>query len=284
MSVSARKLRRRLTLFLLFCGYVLLMTSCGVADRLILHPSNQPVKIPGVTRGPDVTAPSGNVEIWTARSAGAESSDPQAFVLSFIGNASRAEYESALVAEEWNAHSVEVWSVNYPGYGQSTGPAKLKAIPAAALAAYDRLASHAAGRRIFLSGNSLGTAASLYVAANRPVAGLVLHNPPPLRRLILGHYGWWNLWLAACPIAMDVPSQLESMANARQVRAPAVFVLAGRDQIVPPRYHQMVVDAYAGPAKLVEFRDAGHNDWPEGADAAQVATATNWLWDLSVRK
>lgn len=260
------------------------MSSCGVADRLILHPSNQPVTIPGVVRGPVVMAPSGKVEIWTTRSAAAESSGPQAFVLSFIGNASRAEHESAMVAEEWDAHPVEVWSVNYPGYGQSTGPAKLKAIPAAALAAYDELASHAAGRPIFVSGNSLGTAASLYVAANRPVAGVVLHNPPPLRRLILGHYGWWNLWLAAGPIAMAIPSELESVANAQHVKAPAVFVLAGRDEIVPARYHQMVVDAYAGPKKVVDFPDASHNDWPEGADAADVATATNWLWNLSAKK
>jgi len=32
-------------------------------------------------------------------------------------------------------------------------------------------------------------------------ADLILTNPPPLRQLIMGHYGWWNLWLAAAPQA-----------------------------------------------------------------------------------
>ena len=50
-----------------------------------------------------------------------------------------------------------------------------------------------------------------HVAANRPVAAIVLQNPPPLRQLILGHYGWWNLWLIATPVALGVPSELDSL-------------------------------------------------------------------------
>ncbi len=284
MAISVRKRRRRVVLSLLFCGYIALMTFGGCADRLILYPSTEPVTMPGITHGPDATAPSGKVEIWTARAHGAQASEPQAFVLNFVGNASRGEYESAMVAEEWGDHPVEVWGVNYPGYGQSTGPAKLKSIPPAALAAYDALAVHASGRPIFVSGTSLGTAAALFVAANRSVAGIVLHNPPPLRRLILGRYGWWNLWLAAGPIAMAIPSELDSIANSRHVTAPAVFILAGRDSVVPPRFQQMVVDAYAGPKEIVRLPISDHNDRPEGADADAAALATNWLWDTSIRQ
>jgi hypothetical protein len=40
------------------------------------------------------------------------------------------------------------------------------------------------------------------VAANRPCAGLVLTNPPPLRNMILQRFGWWNLWLLATPVAL----------------------------------------------------------------------------------
>ena len=92
-------------------------------------------------------------------------------------------------------------------------------------------ARRAQGKRIFVTGRSLGTAAALYVAAHRPVAGLVLQNPPPLQSLILRRHGWWNLWLLAGPIAMQVPADLNSLRNAPKVTAPAVFVLAG------PRQH-----------------------------------------------
>jgi pimeloyl-ACP methyl ester carboxylesterase len=256
----------------------------GCADRLILHPTTEPVAMPGISRAPFATAPSGKIEIWTARSRGARDAEPRAFVLTFVGNASRGEFESAMAAEEWAAQPVEAWSVNYPGYGGSTGPARLRFIPPAALAAYDALAVHAAGRPIFLSGTSLGTAAALYVAANRPVAGIVLHNPPPLRSLILGRYGWWNLWLAAGPIALQVPSELDSVANARRVNVPAVFVLAGRDSIVPPRYQHKIVNACRGPRRIVNRPNADHNDPPEDNDAANVAAAIDWLWQTTAKK
>lgn len=284
MPVPPRKLRRRLTLLLLLCGYIALMTFGGCADRLILYPSTEPVAMPGIERGPDVTSFTGKVEIWTARAAAALASEPQAFVLNFIGNASRGEYEAAMVAEEWGAHPVEVWGVNYPGYGGSTGPAKLKSIPPAALAAYDALAAHAAGRPIYVSGTSLGTAVALYVAAHRPVAGIVLHNPPPLRNLILGRYGWWNLWLAAGPIAMAIPSELDSISNARRVSVPAVFVLAGRDTIVPPSYQHQVVSAYGGTKRIVDRPGADHNDPLQDADSVNVAAGIDWLSQAAAKR
>src|SRR5690348_13115643 len=58
-------------------------------------------------------------------------------------------------------------------------------------------------------------------------------RPPPMRQLILGHDGWWNGWLLAGPVARSVPSELDSIANAKAVTAPAVFILAGRDDVVP---------------------------------------------------
>src|SRR5207244_6690041 len=110
-----------------------------------------------------------SVEVWKARSAGAargSGAEPRAFVLEFIGNASRAEYMAAAAAEEWGERPVEVWAVNYPGYGGSPGPARLASIAPSALAAYDVLRGVAGERPIFVSGQSLGTAAALHVAAN----------------------------------------------------------------------------------------------------------------------
>ena len=280
-STPAHKRRRRIVLLSLLFGYICIMGFGGCADRLILYPTVEPVAMPGSSRGPMAHWARGNIDIWTARSHAALNADPQAFVLTFVGNASRGEYESSMVAEEWATHPVEAWSVNYPGYGESTGPAKLASIAPAALAAYDALAAHAAGRKIFLSGTSLGTAAALYVAAHRPVAGLVLHNPPPLRRLILGRYGWWNLWLAAGPIAMQVPSELDSIANASRVNVPAVFVLAGQDSVVPPPYQHKVVNAFAGAKRIIDLPSADHNDTPSNSDSVNIAAGIDWLWETT---
>jgi hypothetical protein len=118
----------------------------------------------------------------------------------------------------------------------------------------------------------------LYVAANRPVAGLVLQNPPPLRRLILGYYGWWNLWVAAGPLASRVPPELDSIANGSRCSAPAVFISAGADPIIPARYHRMVIDAYAGPKRVIEMPGADHDAPLTREAAADFAKGLDWLW------
>jgi len=256
---------------------VLLMLMFGCSDRLILFPSHDVIEVAGQKR---VEAPCsvGKIEIWTDRPTAAAKTEPRAFVLAFVGNASRAEYEAAVTADQWEGLPVEVWGVNYPGYGGSEGAAQLKNIGPAALAAYDALSKHANGRPIFISGNSIGTTASLYVAANRPVAGLVLKNPPPLRQLILGRHGWWNLWLIAGPVALHIPSELDSVSNAKNVKARTIFLLASEDEVIPPAYHQKVVDALAGSKTMINLPGAHHNTEVSGAALAQLRAELKELW------
>ena len=134
--------------------------------------------------------------------------NPGVYVLRFYGNADRADRWVAAEAEMWNNRAVEVWGMNYPGFGGSTGPARLKRLGPAALAAFDALKRTAGDRPIFVFGASLGTTTALHVAAHRQVAGLILHNPPALRQIILRQFGWWNLWLLAGPLAQKLPADL----------------------------------------------------------------------------
>ena len=278
MRVFPKSRRRRLTLVGLFLGYTLLMAFGGCADFFILHPSRDRLVVPGTVRH-EVPVPGGKpVEVWAARSDGARKAEPRAFVLEFVGNASRAEWMAEMVADEWRDRPVEVWAVNYPGYGGSPGPARLASIPPAALAAYDALKSHAGDRPVFVSGQSLGTAAALHVAAHRPVAGCVLWSPPPLRDMILKRFGWWNLWLVAGPVAMQVPAQLDSISNARKANAPAVFIATGRDSVVPLSYQTKVSDAYAGPKRYIRLNESQHNAILEGPYIAEFQAALDWLW------
>jgi pimeloyl-ACP methyl ester carboxylesterase len=200
-----------------------------------------------------------------------------AWVLRFYGNADRADRWAASEAEEWNGRAVEVWSVNYPGYGGSTGPARLARIGPAALTAFDALKAKAGDRPVVVFGTSIGTAAALHVAAQRPVAGAILHNPPPLRQMILRQFGWWNLWLLAGPVAAQLPSALDNIANAKAARAPAIFMLAEHDEVVAPRWQRLVVDAYAGEKRIINLRGASHNSPLDEAATADLHRALEWL-------
>jgi pimeloyl-ACP methyl ester carboxylesterase len=167
--------------------------------------------------------------------------------------------------------------MNYPGFGGSDGPARLSKIGPAALAAFDELRRHAGDRPIVPFGTSIGATAALHIAAQRLVAGLILQNPPPLREMILRRFGWWNLWLLAGPVALQIPKDLDSIENAKAIHAPAIFLLAEKDEVVPTRYHRLVVDAYVGEKRVISLHGAYHNDPIEGAALADLNNALDWL-------
>lgn len=249
----------------------------GLADHLILFPTTAPLETRGAVRK-ILPFEKGELELWTAKSQLArEKGSADVYILRFYGNADRADRWVAAEAEMWNERAIEIWGMNYPGFGGSTGPARLKRIAPAAMTAFDALRSEAGERPIVLFGASIGSAPALHIAAHRSVAGLILHNPLPLRELILRQHGWWNLWLLAGPVAAQVPSDLDSIANARAVHAPAIFLLAEQDEIVAPRFQQLVVDAYAGEKRVIALRGAYHNSPIEGAGLADLYKALDWL-------
>ncbi len=253
---------------------LILMGCMFSPDRLILYPTTEPLSAIGAARR-TIPFEGGQLEIWTGVSAG---KPPEGYILRFYGNADRADPNVGEEAMEWRGRPVAIWGVNFPGYGGSTGPARLNRIGPAALAAYDALKAVAGGAPIVVQGMSLGTTAALHVAAHRPVAGVILQNPPPLRQIALRQYGWWNLWLIAGPLALRIPASLDSVANARQVHAPGVFLLAERDGTVLPRFQRLVVDAYAGPKQVFTLSGADHNDPPDRPTQAAVYKAVDpWL-------
>src|SRR4051794_24150402 len=257
--------------------YVALIVFAPLPDRLVLFPTTYSLDA-GRAEPKTIPFQDGTLEVWTARSAQAyQRGQPDVYVLRFYGNADRADRWVAAEAGMWKERAIEIWGMNYPGFGGSTGPARLARLGPAALTAFDELQKIAGDRPIIVFGASLGTTTALHIAAHRKIAGLILHNPPPLRQIILRQFGWWNLWLFAGPMAFKVPSDLDSIANARASHVPAIFLLAAKDEIVAPRFQQLVVDAYAGEKRIIPLTGAGHNDPIEGTGLADFHHALDWL-------
>src|SRR5205085_6924609 len=127
---------RALTYIVLYFG---LITLAPLPDRLILFPTTNRIDAGAAVRK-TIPFQGGVVEIWTARSALArQRGGPDIYVLRFYGNADRADRWVAAEAEMWNRRAVEVWGMNYPGFGGSTGPDRLVRLGPAALPAVDGL-------------------------------------------------------------------------------------------------------------------------------------------------
>jgi pimeloyl-ACP methyl ester carboxylesterase len=276
----------------------------NLPDHLILFPTRASVDAAGAVPR-TIPFANGELEIWIAQSRHAKQRGrADFFILRFYGNADRADRWPAVETEMWKDRAVEIWGMNYPGFGGSTGPARLARIGPPAIAAFDELQREATSKSaavesavpsgsssnpalrtvhttapIVLFGTSIGATAALHVAAQRPIAGLILHNPPPLRELILRRFGWWNLWLLAGPVAMQIPRDLDCITNAKATRTPAIFLLAEKDQIVPPRFQRLVVEAYAGENRVIELRGAHHNDPIEGTGLLDLNDSLDWVLD-----
>ena len=260
-------------------AYVAVMFLGHLPDRLILFPTSAPIDASGAVRK-TILSENGDLEIWTAQSKRAQQRGrADVFILRFYGNADRADRWPAVEAEMWKDRAVEIWGMNYPGFGGSTGPARLARIGPAAVVAFDRLRREAGGRPVVVYGTSIGATAALHVAASRSaaLAGLILHNPAPVREIVLRQFGWWNLWLLAGPIALQIPPELDCIANGRASGTRAVFLLAERDEIVAPRFHRLVVQAYAGQKRMIELRGAHHNDPLQGTALAEMNDTLDWL-------
>jgi pimeloyl-ACP methyl ester carboxylesterase len=266
--------RTRLVVFSI--AYMTFFMFGGCADRFLLYPSTDALSAGTAVRRA-IPFEKGELEAWVARSPATLRREPQAFVLAFCGNAERAEWGAADTSD-WGDKPVELWTINHPGFGGSSGPASLSRLPNAALAAYDAMAKAAGERPIYVCGRSLGATLALHVAAQRPAAGLVLRTPPPLRQLIHQEYGWWNLWMLSTAVAHGVPAEMGALENARLCKIPAVILLADYDEVVPYKYQKMVADAYAGPKEIVIMSGASHNSELSQSSQEQLRQKLEWLW------
>ena len=133
--MSVRKFR---VLLLVGGVYFVVILFGRLPDHLILFPTAASIDPNGAVRK-TVPFEHGQLELWTAQSQLAQKKGrTDVFVLRFYGNADRPERWVTDEAESWNGRAVEVWGMNYPGFGGSTGPARFARIGPAAVAAFVR--------------------------------------------------------------------------------------------------------------------------------------------------
>jgi len=254
-----------------------------LTDRIILEPSRHSIAVPNKRRSL-LSHGEGQLELWRHRS-GPDNPTRVAdlYVLLFPGTASRAEDATGLVDSCWPDLSIEVWAVNPPGYGGSSGQPSLKNIPSMAVRALQELKTHAAGRPLLLAGGSLGCVSALYLASRHHVDGLLLENPPALREVIGAQSGWWHFNWAKSAIARQIPEELDSIRNASRISAPAVFLVALQDRIVPARHQKQIIDAYAGPKRVLDRPAADHDTSLLEAELQQLRALAGWLNDAMMR-
>lgn len=201
--------------------------------------------LPAEARRLEVTAPDG-VRLVGIDLPGTEPDLP--VMLGFGGNAWPAEALALFLRGQLPGHRVVVF--HYRGYGPSGGRPSAAALLSDAVAVHDALDAGA----LVAVGLSIGAGPAAHLAAERPLAGLVLVTPfDSMHALAQGHYPW-------APVRWLLRHRMEVAADLARVAAPVAIIAAERDTIIPPERTaplrlvapQLVLDA------VVE--GAGHND------------------------
>lgn len=156
---------------------------------------------------------------------------------------------------------VNIFIIDYRGYGRSQGVPSEKGVYRDGFAAFDFLKSRGdVGRLpIVIYGGSLGGAVATEVASHRKVDGLIIDSGFPSAP-VMGKL----LYPFIPTIFMSV--KLDSQARVKSLKIPKLFMHSVDDKVVPYRLGRQLFDAAAEPKEFVQLtggHTTGHIDCRE---------------------
>lgn len=159
-----------------------------------------------------------------------------------------------------------VMAIDYRGFGRSTGQPSEGGVRIDARAAFDWLRRAAPRSKIAVFGESFGTYPAVALAAERPVAGVLLNAPfASLRRLWMIRGRPTEHWMAAAPF--------DSAALIGRIDAPLLILEGSADTIVPLPEALRLYTAAHPPKAMIVVRGAGHVAAYRGAAKTRALAA-----------
>lgn len=246
------KLRRMLLTIGIVYG-LLLVAGCAWQRKLLYFPTKLPAGDVEQASARSGLAPwrnaAGQIIGWKL----AASSPATGSVLVMHGNGGCALQRGYFAQPIHDAVSFDVFILEYPGYGMREGSPSLKSWLAAGEEAFALLPKE---KPIYLVSESLGTGVAAHLAKlhRKEIAGMVMFVP---------YDSLPSLAQSKMPLLLPYLFLVDRYQPAewmKDYRGPVKFVLAERDEIIPPKFGQRLFDGYAGPKSLQIFPGAAHNE------------------------
>lgn len=147
----------------------------------------------------------------------------------------------------------ELWMIDYPGYGKSTGSPNEKIIYEEALLMYDVASKQINADSIVIYGKSLGTGIAAYLAANRSCKQLILEAPYYSIPCLAKHYA------PIYPVNLMIKYSFPTHEYLKKVRAPITIFHGTDDQLIPFRHSKWLKEEN-GRINLVTLDKGNHNN------------------------
>ena len=147
--------------------------------------------------------------------------------------------------------------VNYRGFGDSDGKPSAGDFEKDALTLFDQASEkfEVAPEEICVFGRSLGTHMAAVVAAQRPVSRAVMISPfDSVLNIAKARYPIF-------PVRALLRHPFLTSQYAPRAKAPALFVLAESDWVVPRKRSEALIDLWQAPKQVVVIPNATHNNF-----------------------
>jgi fermentation-respiration switch protein FrsA (DUF1100 family) len=153
-------------------------------------------------------------------------------------------------------------ALSYRGYGGSTGSPTEAGLLLDAAAAYAFTAARYPASRIVVWGESLGTGVAVALAAEQPVARLILEMPfSSTADVAAARYPF-------IPVRLLMKDQFRSDLRIVKVTAPVLVMHGDKDDVVPIWSAEKLFALIRAPKRFVHFPGGHHGDLgPRGAVA-----------------
>jgi len=172
-------------------------------------------------------------------------------VLYFHGNMRNIE-RYANQAPFFTKNGYEVWMVDYPGFGKSTGKRSEVVMYSDAQLLYSLAIKEVAADSIVVYGRSIGTGVASYLAAHQPCQQLILETPYYSIEAIAKHYA------PIFPVRSLMNYRFPIYEYLPRVQAPVTILHGTRDEIIP--YRQAKQLATIKDVQLITIPKGRHNN------------------------
>jgi pimeloyl-ACP methyl ester carboxylesterase len=174
-------------------------------------------------------------------------------VLYFHGNKKNIGWY-AKYAPVFTSKGYELWMMDYPGYGKSTGKFTEGRLYDFSLQLYKLARTRFEPNHIIIYGKSLGTGIASQLASVRDCKRLILETPYYSLETLVGHF------LPFFPISLLLQCQLSNYEYLPQVTAPVSIFHGTSDWLVPYSNAQKLKPLLKLGDEFITIDKGGHND------------------------
>ena len=251
---SKRKISIRRVLIPVICFYLLLcLTACSLQRRLLYFPTKIPADVVVQSAAEHGLSPwknpAGQIIGWKIPAKGPAIGS----VLIMHGNAGSAIGRDYIAQPIHDAAPLDVYILEYPGYGARSGSPSKSSFDAAGEEAFELL-PHNLPRYLVSESLGTGVAADLAQAHPSEVAGIAMLAPYHNLAWVAQRQFWF---LPAYLVFLD---RFNPQAALRSYRGPVKFAIAEKDEVVTATSGRRLAESYQGPKEIQIFPGAGHND------------------------